>query len=292
VPEASAIAEASAPNRGGVTEGRVEAVFATDAEGRTFLARQFACYPFHVCRAQYLDPDQPDMASLYLQSSAGGLFAGDRMSLSFTTMAGARAHVTTPASTIVYRMEEGEARQRTVLEAGPDSLLEYLPDPAILFPRARLHSQLSLRLAAGARAIVGEAFLPHDPAGMAEPFGLFESEMQVTDWGGRLLALDRFRVTGAELNVRIVGVNGPYLMQGTLLVLGDGLESGPMLAALRAELTQGPVVFGGVSTLPNGAGLWARLLAAEGAALTSAMTRLWSAARCQLTGDLPARRRK
>jgi urease accessory protein len=292
MPEASAMTQASVPDRGRVTEGRAEAVFATDAEGRTFLARQYASYPFHVCRAQYLDPDQPDMASLYLQSSAGGLFAGDRLALSFATHAGARAHVTTAASTIVYRMEEGEARQTTALEARPDSLLEYLPDPAILFPQARLHSHLSLRLAAGARAIVGESFLAHDPAGMGEPFGLFESEMQVTDWGGRLLALDRFRVTGAEMNVRIVGVNGPYLMQGTLLVLGDGLESGLMLAALRAQFTQDPAVHGGVSTLPNGAGIWARILAAEGAALTSVMTSLWSAARCQLTGVSPAQRRK
>ena len=58
------------------TKGRLDLVFKPDAEGRSFLGRQFASYPFHVCRVQYLDAEQPHMASLYLQSSAGGLFAG------------------------------------------------------------------------------------------------------------------------------------------------------------------------------------------------------------------------
>jgi len=286
------MARTSSPDCGRVTEGRAEAVFAVDAEGRTYLARQYAGYPFHVCRAQYLDPEQPEMASLYLQTSAGGLFAGDRMALSLTTEAGAHAHVTTQASTIVYRMEDGEAWQTAELEAGPDSLLEYLPDSTILFPQARLRSRLSLRLAAGARAIVGEAFLPHDPAGAAEPFGRYESETRVTGRGRTLLALDRFRVTGAEVNARKVGANGPWLMQGTVLVLGEQIEVGPMLEALRNELTKDPAVSGGASVLPNGAGVWARLLAADGAALTSAMTGLWSAARYRLTGRSPVRRRK
>lgn len=286
------MARTSSPDRGRVTEGRAEVVFATDADGRTYLARQYASYPFHVCRAQYLDPGQPEMASLYLQSSAGGLFAGDRMALSLTTEAGARAHVTTQASTIVYRMENGEARQTAEFEVGQDSLLEYLPDPAILFPQARLRSRMSLRLAAGARAIVGEAFLPHDPGGTAEPFDYYESEMRVTGQGDALLALDRFRVTGAAVNTRKVGANGPYLMQGTLLVLCEGLEVDSIRETLRGELAKHPAIYGGISALPNDVGVWARLLAEEGAALTSVMTGLWSAARYRLTGHVPARRRK
>jgi len=286
------MARASAMDRGQVTEGRAEAVFAVDAEGRSYLARQYASYPFHLCRAQYLDSDQPDLASLYLQSSAGGLFAGDRLTITLTTEAGARAHVTTQASTIAYRMADGEAQQTVELAVGPDSLLEYLPDPTILFPQARLRSRLSLQLAAGARAIVGEAFLPHDPGGAAEPFGCFESETLVMTPSGELLALDRFRVTGSEINARSVGANGRFAMQGTLLLLGEEFAAASTCEALRGTLATHPAVYGGVSALPNDAGTWVRLLAAEGAALTAAMTALWSAARYRLTGYVPERRRK
>ncbi len=109
VPEATILSRDPAPGSPRLTKGRLELVFAPDAEGRSFLARQFASYPFHVCRAQYLDAELPEMASLYLQSSAGGLFAGDRLGVSITCKPNAMAHVTTQASTIADPMPEEEA---------------------------------------------------------------------------------------------------------------------------------------------------------------------------------------
>ena len=161
------------------TRGRVQAVFAPDPGGKSYLARQYASYPFHVCRAQYLDPDLPEMASIYLQTSAGGLYAGDRLSVEITTEAGAKAHVTTQASSLAYRMPDGEARQQVLLSGGPGSLLEYLPDPTILFPEARLRTKVTLRPAPGALIIAGGSFLPHDPDGTGRPFGLCAGETRV-----------------------------------------------------------------------------------------------------------------
>jgi urease accessory protein len=274
-------------------EGKLELHFAPDAEGRSYLAHQFASYPFHVCRAQYLDPELPEMASLYLQSSAGGLFAGDRLSLRIAAAAGAKAHVTTPASTIVHRMPEGEARQRTLLEAGSGSFLEYLPDPVILFPQARLRSRLRLRLGDGATAILADAFLPHDPAGAHEAFGSYESETEIEDAGGRRLVLDRFRVSGADAQAGAAGVMGGHAMQATILAVSSAVAPEALLTALRQGMaTCGPPVYGAASLLPNGCGAWARLLAEDGAALTGATTQLWAAAREAVSGFPPRPRRK
>lgn len=274
-------------------DGRLELVFAPDAEGRSFLAHQFAAYPFHVCRAQYLDPEAPAMASLYLQSSSGGLFAGDRLSLSIAAEPGARAHVTTPASTIVHRMPEGEARLTTRLEAGAGSLLEYLPDPLILFPQARLRSTLHLRLGAGATAILADSFLPHDPAATFEPFGVYESETEVADADGRLLMRDRFRVLGAEAQTATPGVMGGRAMQATILAVGSAVAPAALLSALRREMAAcAPAVYGAASLLPNSGGAWARLLADDGAELTDAVLGLWAAAREAITGSRPQPRRK
>ena len=49
--------------------------FAPSPSGRTYLSHQFSRYPFHICKAQYLDAEPSDMATVYLQSSAGGIFA-------------------------------------------------------------------------------------------------------------------------------------------------------------------------------------------------------------------------
>src|SRR6266576_2789609 len=51
------------------------------AGGRTVLRRQHVGYPFHVTRAFQLDRMRPDLATLYLQSASGGLYAADRLAL-------------------------------------------------------------------------------------------------------------------------------------------------------------------------------------------------------------------
>ena len=276
-----------------LTRGRLQATFAPDSGGKSYLARQYACYPFHLCRAQYLDPDLPEMASLYVQTSAGGIYAGDRLDVEIRTEAGARAHVTTQASSIAYRMPDGEARQRFLLSGGPGSLLEYLPDPTILFPEARLRSATTLEPAPGALIIAGDSFLPHDPDGAGRPFAYCAGETRVVDPEGRLLSLDRFHFDGAAWKSGAAGVNGERLMQGTLVAAGDAAAPETLLEALREGLAKAPpAVYAAASALPNRCGAWARLLAADGAELTETMHALWAALRAAVTGHPPARRRK
>ncbi len=275
------------------TRGRLQADFACDPAGKCYLKKQFASYPFHVCRVQYLDPDLPNFATLYIQSSAGGIHAGDRLKLEISTEAGACAHVTTQASTLVYRMPDGEARQQVHLSGGPGSLLEYVPDPTILFPEGRLHSALTLQLAPDAFIIAGDSFLSHDPAGTGRPFGFYSGETRIVGGDGRLRCLDRYRTEGAAWFAGTTGVNNVGRMQGTIIGAGDVVAPEMLLAALRDVLSNTPpTVYGAASTLPNDCGVWARLLAAEGAELTETMTRLWSALRSTVTGCQPAQRRK
>jgi urease accessory protein len=288
-PAAAITASGSASRR---TKGRLELVFAPDVEGRSFLAHQFASYPFHVCRVQYLDPDLPDMASLYLQSSAGGVFAGDRLGTSITCKAGAMAHVTTQASTVVYRMPDGDACQHTDLEVESGGILEVLPDPVILFPEARLRNKLSLKLADNATAIVADAFLSHDPNGTDKPFGYYRSETEIIDAAGRRLVLDRFHTTGEVCRGHRASIMGGYGMQATMMAASTAVPPPTLVAALNESLSSLPLVYGAVSTMPNECGAWVRLLADDGAVLKHAVIELWMALRRVITGRVPIRRRK
>ena len=286
-PASPAVRPSAAP----APAGRLEVAFEVDATGRSYVAKQFASYPFHICRGQYLDPALPGMASLYLQTSAGGIFEDDRLSMTIEAGEGARAHVTTQASTIVHRMPAGEARQSVVLEAKPGSLLEYLPNPTILFPDARLRASLRARVHEGASVILGDAFLAHDPAETGAPFGFIDSETGVEDGRGRLLALDRFLVRGADLIVRRAAA-GADPVQGTFMAVTRDVPADDMVAALRAAVPGHGDVYAGVSALPGACGAWARILAADGAALRVAMDALWTAARTRITGQPPGPRRK
>src|SRR3981081_1957493 len=72
------------------------------AGGRTVLRRQHVGYPFHITRAFQLDKMRPDLATLYVQSTSGGLYAADRLALDLVVGTGAALNLTTQASTVVH----------------------------------------------------------------------------------------------------------------------------------------------------------------------------------------------
>jgi urease accessory protein len=282
-----------APAERSLREGRLKLEFRSDPDGRTHVADQHAGYPFHLGRALYLDGDAPGMATVYIQSTAGGLFAGDRQRIDITARTGARAHVTTQAATIVHRTAPDHARQSVALTAAADAFLEYMPDATILFPGATLNSALDVTVDDGATVVIGESYIGHDPDGNGTPFEALESTLRIVDRAGRLLALDRYAVTGVEIAARRIGVTGGHGAHGTIAVIDRGRDAGSLAEALRGSLDAlGETVYGAASTLANDCGAWARITASDGVALNAAMRALWSAARRALTGHPPGRRRK
>jgi urease accessory protein len=268
---------------------RVSAVLRfRETAGRTWIAEQRTPHPFHVTRPFRVEGDPSGMATLYLQSSSGGLYGDDDLSLAITAEAGAAAHVTTQASAVVHHARGGETRQRVTLQAGEGALLEFCPDPAILFAGARLRQSVRARVGAGARMILTDAALAHDPDGGAAPFDRLISEIAVTETGGRALLIDRAEVAGADWAARTAG--RPCV--GTVVVAGG--DPAAVAEALRAALETGAEdeTYAGVSGFPERGVAVARFLSADGAALTRALRAGWEAAREALTGaPAPARRK-
>ncbi|HEX6102367.1 MAG TPA: urease accessory protein UreD, partial [Alphaproteobacteria bacterium] len=231
------------------------------------------------------------MATLYVQSCSGGIYEGDRLSLRVEAPARAQLHVTTQAATIVRSMRGAGARQETMLEAEAGSLVEYLPDPLILFPQARLETTLRIRADRDARLITGEAFLLHDPLGLGRPFAHLGSLLTVEDpVGGRVLIRDRLAARGADWTRRIPGVTGDAVGTASLIILGP--DAPGLVAPLRAALDVVPGLWGGASLLLGGTGVVCRLLAQDGRALRSGLDAVWRATRLHWTGIEPRARRK
>jgi urease accessory protein len=231
------------------------------------------------------------MPTLYLQSCSGGIFEGDDLRLRIEAGEGAAAHVTSGAFTIVHGMEEESAMQRLEIQAREGSFLEYLPDPAILFPRARLDSRVRVRVHPESSVILCDSVLLHDPKGGDGVFDWLRSETRFEDPSGKLLVCDRFRVDGSQLARRLAGVAGASTAQGTLFIVTGAKPATEIVAAMREALVL-PGVYAGAALLPNRSGAWARILANDAAALKTAMFNAWSAARNLLTGAMPVQRRK
>lgn len=274
-----------------MTEGRAELVFAREAGAATYLRRQFANYPFHICRPHTYADDPAGMVTLYLQSLSGGIYQDERLKVNLTAEAETGAHVTTQAATVVRGMESGSAGLDVTIEAGPESFVEYLPDAGILFPGACLSSRVQVCAHETATVIVGDSFLDHDPKDQRRPFGWYRGELQFAFQGDEPCVRDRFTVTGAAFRDGASGINGAYPTQGTLYVFHRGDATETLIESMRSAL-EIDGVYAGASLLPGSAGIWARILASDGATLKSAMGAAWSAAREGLCGRRPAPRRK
>ena len=167
------------------------------AARRTFLAFQRTPHPFHITRPFYFPNDPDGMASLYLQSSSGGLYGDDHLTLMVTACADTAVQVTTQASTIVHAARGGETRQDLALHVEAGAYLEYLPDPVILFGGARLTTSVRAAVEAGGCLLMTESFLAHDPDGLGESFEHFESDTQIFIGEGEEAAVvERMRLSG------------------------------------------------------------------------------------------------
>lgn len=262
---------------------RARLAFAS-AGGRTHLARQFTPHPFHIT-LPFHEPTDPDgMATLYLQSSSGGIYSDDDLGLDVRVETGALVHLTTQASTLVHDARGGPgARQAVRLNVAPGGWLEYCPDPAILMAGAALTNRVHARLGEGACLIFSDAQLCHDPAGAGRSFARLDSEIAIDGPEGPRL-LDRFALDGQDWSAR----TGGHACAGMTLVAG-GIHAGPAMAQATEDL---PGVYAGLSSFPDRDIALLRFLASDGVALSRALSASWSAAREALTGRAAVPRRK
>ncbi len=254
---------------------------------RTWITSQFTPHPFHITRPFWRPGDPDGMATLYLQSSSGGLYGDDDLSLSIRVGAGAAAHVTTQASTVVHHARGGETCFAVEIDAAEDSLVEYMPDPAILFAGARLDTRLSVRLEPGARAIFADATLCHDPAGADGSFASLTSETRITGPDGDCRLIERIGIDGAAWRTRVA----PWAACATVYVAGS-IDPGRVAADVQAGLENTTGIWAGASAFADREIVVVRLLAEDGAALTAGLAQAWAAARTALTGSRPGNRKK
>jgi urease accessory protein len=262
--------------------------------GRTVLTHQRVPYPFHATRPFYLDPARTDLATLYLQSAAGGLYRGDRVTLSIVAEPHSAAHVTTQAATIVHRTHRFPVEQNTRLDVGENAFLALTPDPLVLFPGAAIACATEITLAESGSVIFADGLSHHAPEDIAayesgRAFARFSNAVVVHDANGRVLLNDRGAITGQDLFAPSSPL-GPYRAVGSIFALGRGAERCDA-EQLETRLASCGCV-AGFSKLPNNAGIGGRVLAANGGALARGLEAAFAVAFAALIGLPPARRRK
>jgi urease accessory protein len=153
-----------------------------DRDGTTRLASNRHHGPLRLIRALPL-PDGRCQAVIV--HPPGGLVGGDVLELDLSLGPRARVLCTTPGAQKWYRSPGAAAVARTRVVVGAGAALEWLPQPAIVFDRARVDQSVEFELAADARAIGWEC-LVLGRAAMGERFatGALRQRISIGVQGG------------------------------------------------------------------------------------------------------------
>lgn len=273
-------------------QAQARIAFSKAPSGVSYISEQRVGYPFHLGRTLKLPDDPKGMAAVYVQSCSGGIFAGQDLQMDLHAGPDSQVHVSTGAATVAHSMLEQSARQSVSLTAERGALLEYLPMATILFPQAKLHSQVRVNLHAGARVMLCDAFCLHTPQDSTGLFDFYRADLQVRSPAGQLLAGDRLALNGQDLLRQLPGVSDTYQTLATFMLVGQGLPVQALKAALRHALPAHPGSYLGISALPNDCGVALRIMTLDAVSLRNSLHKAWACMREHLTGVAPRIRRK
>lgn len=248
------------------TEGSVR----LELVGRGNRTRLFRLEQSGAARLRFPRTDPADPCEAVLINTAGGLTGGDQFQVAAALGAGARAVLTTAAAEKIYRSRQGHARVSVALSVAGDGDLAWLPQPTIVFDRARLERLTEIELDAQAR-FLGVEMLIFGRTAMGE--SVWQGSLR-DGWrlrrAGVLLFADSFRLEGpiAQALARPAVLDGA---RATGLLLYAAPDAAARLHEVRA-LAQGAASLLGVSSY-NGL-LLARAVAPDGRTLQADLTRL------------------
>jgi urease accessory protein len=259
----------------------------------TRVVRQYQRAPLHVYRPIHLDQNLPGMAFIFVQQFGDGYVDGDRCRIDLDCGPDSAVHVTTQAATNLYRSRRNFATQLVNLRVGPGAVLEYLPDAVVPFRGARFLQRTCLTADVDSTVIVGEVLLPGRVArGEIHAYDLYRADTEASRPDGTLLFADVLRLRPAERRgPRSIGLLGGSDVVAMLYVVTQRAPAAELVELLRHELAGGDVL-AGVSELPNGCGVSARILGPTSKTVRTALTNAWNNARLVLLGAPAPDRRK
>lgn len=232
-------------------------------------------------------PERDGTCHLYVLHPPGGVVGGDRLELDVEVTPGARALVTTPAATKLYRSEGAVATLVQTFRVRAGAVFEWLPQETIAFGGTRAESLTRVELEPGASYLGWEITCLGRPAsGDAFARGSLDQRSEIWE-GKRPLVLDRLLTEAGAPSQRGAFGWGGRTVYGCLLYTGASSE---LARQLRAEVTPAdPGDLFAVSQL-GGIGV-CRALGMSGQRVRKSLERAWSIARrhLQQKSDCPPR---
>ena len=256
-------------------------------DGRTILADLESRSPCLAQRALHCDDALPDMAWLFMITTAGCVLQGDRLALEVSLGAGARAHLTTQSATKIHSMDANYAQQTQSFTLGEGAYLELLPEPLIPHRLARYASDTRITIPPSASMLCSEIVQPgrrhHHPD---ECFGatLLSLATRAVRPGGETLFSEKLLIEPLRNPMRQSGVMEGFEVLGNVILCTPADKAERIHARVGAEVDLEQGVAFGACRLPNDAGLVYKVLGRETAQVKAKVRDFWEVARQEITG--------
>jgi urease accessory protein len=175
--------------------------------------------PLRVQRPFY--PEDNGTCHAYLLHPPGGVVGGDQLQVKIQASAEARAVVTNPAATKLYRSDGRVARIRQAMSVSDDSFLEWLPQETIVFSGANAEVETTVHLDPSSQFLGWEVLCLGRPAAN-ERFTTGSLVQRVEVWRDNLpLYLERSELGPHTETARAAWGLGGEPVLGTMLIATD-----------------------------------------------------------------------
>ncbi|WP_261304626.1 urease accessory protein UreD [Paenibacillus andongensis] len=211
--------------------GEIKAEFAVRS-GLTQLAHKYHASPLKIAKTfRYenetllQDAHPTDQLGVYMMDCSPGLMSGDHYEINVRLGDGARVFLTNQSFTKVHPSEAGQgSTQRQTLHLEADAMLEYIPEPLMLYKDASLAAEMDVHLAAGSALIFSDVCCPgRTQRGEIFQYSRYMNRMKV--WHGKeLIFYQNQRIEPKTMQLSAPGCWERETHLGNLYIFSDRLK--------------------------------------------------------------------
>ncbi|MFC5703755.1 urease accessory protein UreD [Cohnella faecalis] len=281
-------AKAEAPDR----LSELKAVAGT-IDGRTQLVSRYHSSPLKIAKTFSVGTvADPQLAVMQMDGSPG-LLEGDRYVFDWHLLDEAQVYATNQAYTRVHPCGQGNTRLTQRFRLEKNAVLEWIPEPIMLFGRAALAAETEVELAEGALCVWSDIFCPGRMSrGEAFEFRSFDAKLSVRH-EGKLIHYQRQKWQPGVLPIDSPGCFGGFTHLGSFGVFSDRVGAELVqkirgaLEAAEAALPGSRIMWGAARTAKHGIVVQAAGHAAW--PLQRLVLAAWDSVRSELLGRPPMR---
>lgn len=224
--------------------GEISAQFAVRS-GLTRLVHKYHASPLKIAKTFRYENETCmedavtlDQLGVYMMDCSPGLMSGDHYEINVRLEEGARVYLTNQSFTKVHPSSGGQgSTQHQILRLEADSLLEYMPEPLMLYKDADLFTETEAHVAKGAVLIFSDVICPgRTQRGEIFQYSQYVNRMKVW-YEGELIFYQNQRIEPALMLLTSPGCWEGETHMGNLFIFSDRLRQ-RHLEAIVDKLSQ------------------------------------------------------